>query len=469
MSIVNFATLFSKIDDKIKDMQLSNIKQIRKCISDILNPINIWFKGESNYGNTKKPIRFILNSKSNKNNELYNFINGTIFHVYPVNNILKTKLLCVGFEKYNKKIYNDLHHLIKIQNYKIYKIIDGFKINMYYSHSQKKWIMSTENAFEISNLVWKDNMYGDIINNTILKYKNFAIEKLDKKCSYSFILNHPAFNYFNQPKLWKKEYIDDIENTHNFNKSMTLLACNKITTNGFTNIQIKSIFGVKAQIEYNINEIIQTDRCDNKSNAINYFNELYKINEYAFEDYVNNNKINFGYILKSINSEYPTITMASSLFIEIKKNIYDIKINNKNLERYENIKINRKFRKIENVILYIWSKKRENIFITLFPHHKFYFNKINTVIDNVVIKYCESNLENIKVDDLIFINSIKNDVYETLIKMIYCKTLHNITSVYEYDKNISIEDNFNIVKNILCNQNLLDLYCENIFPTTQDQ
>ena len=462
MYITNFTTLFKTLDNRLINTQLSDIKTIRKIISETLNPINIWFKGEGIYCNTKKPIRFVLNSKSNKNSELYNYINGTIFQVYLKNDILKTKLLCIGFERYDKKIYNDLHHLIKIQNYTIYKIIDGFKINMYYSHYQKKWIMSTENAFEISNLVWKDNVYDDIIKDTILRYKNFNIDELDKTCSYSFILNHPAFNYFDQPKLWKKEYLND-KIDHGFNKSMTLLACNKMINNSFVQQKIINIFGVKTQKEYNISEIIQVNNNTNFDN-IDYYNELYKINDYAFEDYVKNNKKNFGYILKSTNSEYPTITMISTLYMEIKKNIYDIKINNKKLERYENIKINRKFKQIENVILYVWFKKRENVFITLFPHHKFYFTKINIIIDNIAIKYCENQFKNINNKYLEFVNTIKDHTYKTIIDYLSVKTSSNINNVYTYDKKVSIEDNFNIIKNILYCSELLDLYSENIFP-----
>ena len=262
----NFEELFALIDNKIKSIPISNLKDIRSNLAAILVPRYIYFKGESDKYENKKSIRFILNSKNNTNNNLYNFINGTIFQIYTNNNITRTKLLCIGFEKYNKKIYNDIHTLISNNTYVLYKIIDGFKINIYYSQCHSRWIFSTEGAFDIGDLTWRGYKYLDVIYDTLSEYPNFNIDKLNKTCSYSFIFKHPAYNIFNQPTIWKEEYFTK-PNEYKFDKSVTLLGYNKIIKNDFIKQKNNSIGGIELQKKYNINDIIKIQNKDN----INYF------------------------------------------------------------------------------------------------------------------------------------------------------------------------------------------------------
>lgn len=459
MSITNFATLFNVIDHKIKNIPITELKKIRSVLTKILVPMKIFYKGESdNYG-TKNVIRFILNSDINKNNKLFNYVNGTVFQIYEHGGITKTKLLCIGFERHDKKIYNDIHHLIENHTYKIYKIIDGIKINMYYSEHLGKWVMSSKNAFDVGELVWRGYKYSDIIKDTLKKYNKFNVNKLNKKCSYSFIMNHPAYNMFNQPTIWKKEYFN-FPHDHKFNKSMTLLGCNKIIGHDFTIQHMSNLFGIDTQKEYTINEILKCDKFDEN---VNFYVELFKSNENSIDNYIKSKSVNLGYILKSNNSTYNTMTMISALYNEIKKSIYDINVNIKNIAKTENIRYNKKFRMMENVIIYNWYTQRENIFIMLFPNYKSYFDKLNNIIDSVVLKYCKENVINMRNEDKTFIESLKQDENDVIVGYLHKKVLYHINKEFDYDNGISLENNFHIVKNKLRHHDLLDLYAEKIF------
>lgn len=457
MSITDYKSLFETLDKKLTGIKINNTKDIRKVIADTLNSMGIYFKGENTFNNNKS-IRFVLNSKSKNKSNLYDYINGTIFEVYEHLKTLKTRLLCIGFENYNKKVFHDINKLLELRTYKLYKIMDGFKITIYYSKSKKEWIMATKNAFEITNLIWKGNKYGDVINDVFNQYPEFNVNKLNKNFCYSFIMHHPAFNYFNQPALWKPEYLNN-DSEYNFNKSATLLSCFKIVDNYFIKQHINNLYGIVPQVEYTIDEIIHEKK-------INYFGKLIENNNAAFYNYIETGKIDFGYILKNNNNKYASIKIESSLYNEIKKFIYDVKIINKNLSHQGNVNYNKNFKQIENIIIYTWCKKKEDIFISLFPNHKHYFDKLNLIINNIALLYCKNNvnIETLTNNDTIFMKSIKEGTnYNEIINYLSVKTHTKINSMYTYNVKQSLETNYNIILNILYSIEFLDIYSYKIF------
>lgn len=434
---------------------LSCINKIIKIKEEYKNkPDNVEFENIKSVNDIVVRFKFVLSSykyQADFNNPIIRQANGIILAIEETDLGLTCNVLAVPPNEFNPKFdQTELTKNISKGYYKLYEIQDGTTITMFYDSNcvsvntntklQKvndvdsivtkktyklgKWIYSTKNSFDVSEIVWRGFNYGKVIDNTLSKY-NFDFNKLDTLKSYTIGFKHPAFHPFNQPAEWQTKDFDlsDLEKSEKTEKTKT----EKTKTEELEESKTEKLEESKTEESKTENEseikwiknawfIHSYDHKNNvknteeniglplqkvmdSSNLPNIFNKLSS----SLKDYINNNKIkqymekqnnyNFndaflGLILRSEDenktNNLSDVLLESALWQEIRKLIYQLPyIQNKALR--ENQEQN--FKNMTYVILDSYTDiKKKQLFISVFPQYTTYFKHFDLIINTAVDK-----------------------------------------------------------------------------------
>jgi hypothetical protein len=315
--------------------------------------------------------------------------NGLLYQFVQSGNTVKCELLVVPPNEFNNNFKKtDVEQSLKENKYKIYAINDGTSFNMYFDDTTGTWKYTTKNSYDVGDLIWRGYSYQTVITDTFKQYKDFSIDKLNKKCCYSFGFKHPAYHLFKQPDVWNpetQEFKDWIK------KAWVITAYNKETNKYF-----EPAIGIPEQKILSVKNL-QVSKCIYAS-IIAQCNEATKV-------YLNTSKAFLGYILRMDDGEFSDILFESSLYKDIKYCIYNkTQVKNPQLR----IKLKEDFKNLNYVVMdaYLNYYKRE-VFIKLFPQFKSYYEKFDNLIQESVNKIynemrgIKSTPENDKIDALV--------------------------------------------------------------------
>ncbi len=95
--------------------------------------------------------------------------------------------------------------LSDIDNYDVYRAVDGTRVTLYYVARFDEWLMATVRASDVLNLCWMGHKtYGEIFAECCPP--GFSFDVLDKARQYSFIFHHHSFHALGGTcELWQIE------------------------------------------------------------------------------------------------------------------------------------------------------------------------------------------------------------------------------------------------------------------------
>ena len=263
--------------------------------------------------------------------------------------------------------------------YNIYKAEDGTCFNLYYYNN--KWCISTSKGYEMNTVLWNSELtYQQIIEQILKKYKHTwdsFCSSLNKNNSYSFGFKHPEFHPFWEGKtepIMKLWFIQSVN--LNTEDKFYLWANDK-----------------KPPIDIPLQEIC----LERIHNIKDLYRNVYK----AYNNFIKYNKCLYGYILRSNNPSetglHSNLLLESSLMRLLRKSWYDNKI----VKFCNNNKQDRK--KIIPLFAYL-DNNSKSTFLQLYPIYKKQFDlfdtKINKLVNNIYSLYNETELKNIKEENL---------------------------------------------------------------------
>lgn len=358
---------------------------------------------------------------SNKNNSdfsnpIVQECNGLIMELYKN----KYKALVIPILKfYSGYRKNEVNYLYNEGMYSMYKVIDGTTINLYYYNNS--WRISTANGYDVTNLKFVNNKtYLDVLTELSVKYIDFSFDNLNEDKCYTVIMTYIDYHVFSGNT-----------NCITFVQSVDL--------NEFNNNK-KMVISYDEDIGFPIQEEVPLfDKITN----------VYNITYNAYNDYIKDGTINFGYILRSKN---PTrtrgnnhILLESSLMSSIRKLIYNHNIYN-DLTKSDFLKqLNISYDKMNINVLQAYLNINTLVkFNKLFPQYNNEIKRINVVIKYIIPKYILLN-QNILQENCMNVHKILND--EMLIN---CRQLpdNNIADIHKFNKLVMLLYNDIIADNI---------------------
>lgn len=324
------------------------------------------------------------------------------------------KLLVLPAHEFNPKYkQSEIGKNIVREIYTVYKLKDGTIINLSYDSNFVelvdentinigKWIITSKNAFDVSNMIWRGFKYGIVINDVLKQYNDFSFDKLNKEKTYTIGFKHPAFHPFGQPDEWK---IDDFElNKEKYwDKSAWFVqSANFDNTHLKENIYLDDIIGLPFQeIIEKVEDLPEYFRkLETSLKTFIHSSGLKTINNTI--DIVKHNQIwknaFLGLIIRSKDTnktlENSDVLFESSLWQEIRRLVYQLPYI-KNKEVREQIEYN--FKNIECVILYSYLDfKKHETFIRVFPQYKKYYNSYDTLFNEVIDRIYENIIQCLK-------------------------------------------------------------------------
>ena len=259
------------------------------------------------------------------------------------------------------------------------------------------WCMSTKNGYEVSSLVWRGITYSKALKEVLSTYTDFNWSALSTDCCYTIGFRHPTHHPF-QPA--KRAWFIDARNT------TTMEAAENVT-------------GLPPQtvVESPDGVVGLADR------ALKYWEDT--------------KEANYGYVLRSRDPTQPDLFLESTLLCRIREFVYHMKFI-PNRER--RIKTKQLFSDIKYVVLraYLDPVRRE-LFIRMFPQFQSIYDDIEVFINKLVQKITQPKAD-FEVDPA-FLDRVH----------IYLNKEH---------PRISSRTKTSIIRDVLTNSILLDLYAE---------
>ena len=250
----------------------------------------------------------------------------------------------------NKYIYQGLYY--------IYHATDGTSFNMYYDKKISKWLISTTSGYDMGNVKWSEKTFEELISECLMEQYKISWEAfcdtLDTDYCYSWIFKHPDLHKFYSDETKYKIWF--IQNVCLASDSEYYLCANE-----------KSPNMISGQVKY--------------TEPVGNLHDLYKLSCAALADYISDKKINYGYILRSVN--YELTELHSDLFIEsslmkiIRKTWYE----NFLIDECNKFKLNK-----ETVITLYNYLNADNFedFQILFPQYQSKFDTYSSVIKSII-------------------------------------------------------------------------------------
>jgi hypothetical protein len=339
----DLSEFLQKLDVILNVVKLNeeSIQRIVKMIKDEL-PEDIKLVYE--FANTLRIILSINARRANYQIPLVCQANGIIIEIYEADGILKHKLLVEPTRNFNVNVpHAQIARLMAENEYDIYEIEDGTILNMYWHN--KQWLLSTKNAFDVSNLKWRGYTYREILLDILKNYPDFSFEKLDKSQVYTIGIKHPAFHPFAQPTEWNDSASEWIKK---------IWICGE-----------SELMGIPIQA---------------KITAALVFTEMLEKSKLAFNKYCDDGDVFLGYILRSRSKKYADVLIESTLWNTIRKFIYQLPFTKDN--NMENNFKNMNY----CILLNYFNIKRRHIFELIFPQFSCYFRRYNRIYDELANK-----------------------------------------------------------------------------------
>jgi hypothetical protein len=382
---------------------------------------NIYKRGIlSNYSDDGRMVFYSSkNQRFNTSDLLTLECNGLVLDISTNNPLVIPQLLYksdIDINVVNNHLSNDL--------YDIFCIEDGTTINFYYWN--KMWCISTARSYDLTDKKWGSLTYKEVVQSILGESTKQFYESLDKNKCYTFGFKHVDLHPFMGGdvnvvnKIWfiQSVVINDSVNNESFGK-----------------INYEFI---------NNNQIIHQESFN--KNLINVKN-LFPILKNSLNDFINNKIVNYGFMLRSKDSnktnEYSNILLESSLLQAIRKLYYQSSFNNISKE----LGYDRSIYILINAYLNI---NRQSLFIKIFPQYLLNFNKLNLITTDIVTSImCHMTHNNF---DMNYETNVDKELLKTT-----AETLYNTINL-QYKLNIDDKNLTRIITTYLLNNKWNILY-----------
>ncbi len=246
---------------------------------------------------------------------------------------------------------------IKANKYDIYQIEDGTIVNLYFYGD--KWTISTSRGYDMNDVKFNSLTYNELLKECLDK-SNVSPQDfyntLDKNKCYTFGFKHPDIHPFWEGKesVYKVWFIRSVNLTDLIVYSNTPL--DSIPQQKKVNVGVKNM------------------------------NFIYKKLKNAYDNYVENGHVNYGYILadKNVNTlgDDSMIILESSLLQNIRNLWYN--------GAYIKFSQTHNFDRIKTILLHAYlDDNRTEKFLTLFPQYSNEFVEFSKLESNIVAKVYE--------------------------------------------------------------------------------
>tara|TARA_A100001015_G_scaffold317155_1_gene433328 strand:- start:16 stop:840 length:825 start_codon:yes stop_codon:yes gene_type:complete len=160
---------------------------------------------------------------------------------------------------------------------RIIQATDGTTVTLYWLNN--KWVISTHRGYEVNNLKWMGYTYQYLLDDVLSSYMNFSYDKLNKNKCYTIGFKHS----FNHPFLEGKKDIKYIEKKAWFIQSIDINRFNLDTSSCVT---YDEDIGLPLQRTVPFMDL----------------RTLYIKANNAYNNYIKNGNVNYGYIICTKNS-----------------------------------------------------------------------------------------------------------------------------------------------------------------------
>jgi hypothetical protein len=426
---------------KVSHDGLSGISQAKDMQTDIKDgaiPNHVKLNGFSTVSDVVPGFKIMLSTVRHRADFSISMVrrcNGVILHVGEYTDAegkvaVRCKPMVIPANDLTTKIdKRRINDYLKNDLYDIYMVNDGTTVNIYYDENyvysetlpasgdggdgntelqrvyhRGDWLFSTKNASNIGSMMWRGSTYGAVIYDALRQYKDFSLERLDKNKSYTIGFKHPAHHPFGQPREWdwEKHYSETVQETDApedlpwIKEAWFIQSADLVT--GKTS-QTEDI-GLPLQRQHTLAEFAHAEHADPvNENTEDYFQNIlgmahrsmqkysqaYKMNLLSEEDMREDPPIFLGVFLRSrdesVTTQFSDVLIESTLWTSIRHAIYQKPfIANRELRE----KQGQSFKNFTYVILdaYLNFKKNKE-FIMLFPQFQHYYDRMQSVIDEV--------------------------------------------------------------------------------------
>lgn len=381
---------------------------------------------------SSKNTRFNNTLDKDENHSIWSECNGLILDMKNM------KPLVTPTESFRTNICVDVvNNFLHDDLYKLYIVEDGTIINLYFWPPLNSWRISTNRCYDVTYSIWGSMTYYEVLYDLLLKVYNTTYDDfqnmLDKNTSYTFGFKHESMHPFKEKK------------SNNINKLWFIQSCN----NGIISDEFENKFNIPSQTKFEFPE--------NTLKSTKYlFNKL----DSSYNDFINNGKILYGYILKSKNPSetgtHSNILLESSLLQKIRKLYYHSSFNkNSSIKNYN--------REIYTIIHAYLDINNRDIFIKLFPQYSHQYDKLGMIttlliknINNMINR--PNNMPEIISEYIITNNKTKSNftLNKDILKNIVLFIHNAMTSVYKF--NPRDRRNSMFISTYILNNNFIDIY-----------
>lgn len=357
---------------------------------------------EDTISETKRVIFMSNKNHSDFSNPIVQECNGLIVEA----NENKYKALVVPILKFNSSYRkNEVTHFYKEGLYTMYKVLDGTTVNLYYYNGS--WRISTANGYDVTDLLFiNDKSYSHILNELFALYPNFSFDKLQKNKCYTLIFTYTEYHVFSGNS-----------NSIVFVQSVDL---DKFNNHKKLDITYDEDIGVPFQEAVSVGGTLT---------------EIYDTCYNAYNNYIKNGIINFGFILRSNNVSktkfHHHILIESSLMAAIRRLIYNNGVYSDLIKSDFLKQYNLSYDKMHiNVLQAYLNINTMSKFTKLFPQFSNEIKKINVIIKYIIPKYILLN-SNVLQENCLNVHKILNN--ELLLN---CRQLHDnhIHDIHKFNK-----------------------------------
>lgn len=286
-----------------------------------------------------------------------------------------------------------------LDSYRIYAILDGTIVNLYYFES--KWCFSSANGYQLNEYKWMgEKTYEEAFNEVTKLYPEFAYDKLNTSCTYSIGFRHNDFHPFvaDGPKMWLVQCIS-VENTESGVAAVDItnntdigiptqkpLEVESFKPFGQPNVDNKTTYENLLQINRNSTAMYLKCIITNSKKEPKRSNLLQIAQQIAASG--DTSAIHYGYILRREPTEddvFSNIIIESDLLRKIRQFMYNLpKGERMNELSARGVHIDNTTRQEYCIIRSYLDRNNRDLFMKLFPCFHSQFTKYDELIASIV-------------------------------------------------------------------------------------
>lgn len=420
--------ILKEISEFVKKYSISNLQNTENLLGSLNVALRNKFKIKIKYDLKKyysgSDVSFVTSCDRREQESYiysgYVFVLSTLTPISPINVKLLNFPVANPFALQFTPRINDL----LAEGYKVYPMLDGIKVSMYYNKNTMEWNYATKNSVDIKNTEWRDYVYRSLFEEA--EIENTVVSKFNKDYIYNCIFYNNKIHYMK------------------YNEKST-----SITVLNIYDLTGKPVLEDEWQKPLDITYPDMLEQYSNTKQEIEKFldGKLKELTE--AKNFV-------GYILRHQDREKDVYSLPSILYDHVRKLLYD----------GSEVTSKTKFSSTNYMLLVNYlNLSRKNKFIKLFPNKVYQFDSITQLISKITNKIyykfvvidpdynkLASDTKHPLVEKIENFNQSCDEQIEILANFLY-KSIKSYTSMKFVPDDTSIEMNRDIIWNMVADIN----------------